>query len=75
MFSHFFFAHEKLKKNPQNDFFFLLPWSAQMTQTEEFISQNFAYGPTVYKTGLNSTGVKFVHRICKLPTYRQSCVR
>ena len=46
-----------------------------MTQTEEFISQNVAYGPTVYKTGLNSTGVKFVHRICKLPTYRQSCVR
>ena len=38
---------EKLKST----FFFLLPWSAQKAQTEEFTFQNVAYRPTGYKTG------------------------
>ena len=29
----------------------LLPWAAQTAQTEEFIFQNVAYRPTVYRTG------------------------
>ena len=52
-----FFAHEKLKKNTLkscseilNLFFALLPWSAQTAQIEEFVFQNVAYRPTVYKT-------------------------
>ena len=28
-------------------FFSLLPWAAQMAQTEEFMFQNVAYTPTV----------------------------
>ena len=34
-----------------NWFFSLLPWTAQMAQTEEFMFQNMAYRPTVSKTG------------------------
>ena len=29
----------------------LLPWAAITAQTEEFMFQNLAFGPTVYKTG------------------------
>ena len=50
-------SHEKLKKPPskvakKNSFFSLLTWAAQTAQTEEFMLQNVAYGPTVYKTGV-----------------------
>ena len=31
--------------------FFFLPIAAKMAQTEEFMFQNVAYRPTVYKTG------------------------
>ena len=51
----------KLKKHPQKLFkntqFFLsiLPWAAQMDhQKEEFMFQNVAYRPTVYKTGVSN---------------------
>ena len=40
------------KKN-SNFFSPFLPLTAQMTQTEEFIIQNVAYRPTVYKTSLD----------------------
>ena len=44
-------AHKKLKKNTlkscseniKSTFFSLLPWAAQMAQTEEFMFQNVAY--------------------------------
>ena len=42
-------AHEKW--HTQIDFFPLLPWAAQMAQTEEFMFQNVACRPTVYKAG------------------------
>ena len=42
----------KEAKKYSNWFFSLLPWPAQMTQTEEFIFQNVAYRPTIYKTGV-----------------------
>ena len=54
-----FFAHKKLKKTTlrscseklKSTFFSLLPWAAQMAQTEEFMFQIVAYRPTVYRTG------------------------
>ena len=53
-----FFDHDKLKKPPSKDaqkYSFLkiafLPWAAQTAQAEEFMFQNVAYRPTVYKTG------------------------
>ena len=53
-----FFAYKKLKKPPSkvaqnnsNPLFFLTAWAAQMAQTEEFVLQNVAYRPTVYRTG------------------------
>ena len=56
-----FVAHKKLKKplskvaqKNSNPFFSLLPWAAQTAQTvqtEEFMFQNVAYRPIVYKTG------------------------
>ena len=59
MLHYLFFAHEKLKKPPlkvakkySNWFFSLLPWAAQTAQIEEFMFQNVAYRPTVYKTGV-----------------------
>ena len=56
---------EKLKST----FFFLLPWAAQTTQTEEFMFQNVAYRPTVYRTGAVghptfSNCVKSLLKIC-----------
>ena len=41
---------EKLKST----FFPLLPWAAQKAQKEEFMFQNVAYRPTVYRTGICS---------------------
>ena len=53
-----FFVHKKLKKPPtkvaqknSNPLFFLSASTAQMAQTEEFMFQNVAYRPTVYRTG------------------------
>ena len=58
MFSKKNFAHKKLKKPPSKVtqkyitfFSSLLPWAAQTAQTEEFMYQNVAYRPTVYRTG------------------------
>ena len=42
---------QKLLRKTQIHFFSLLPWAAQMAQTEEFMFQNVAYRPTVYRTG------------------------
>ena len=57
-----FFAHKKLKNHPQKllrktqiHFFFLTAWAAQTAQTEEFMFQNVAYRPTVYRTGPESS--------------------
>ena len=54
-----FFALKKLKKSPSkvaqdnsNPLFSLTTWAAQTAQTEEFMFQNVAYRPTVYKLGL-----------------------
>ena len=46
-------ADKKLKKThtQKTQFFSLLPWAAQTIQTEEFMFQNVAYRPTVYKNG------------------------
>ena len=53
------FAHKKLKKPPSkvaqknsNPLFSLTASTAQMAQTEEFMFQNVAYRPTVYRTGM-----------------------
>ena len=59
-----FFAHKKLKKPPSkvaqkklNPLFFLTAWAAQTTTTEEFMFQNVAYRPTVYKTGIRCENI------------------
>ena len=39
-------------RKPQIYFFFLLPWAAQTAKTVEFMFQNVAYRPTVYRTGM-----------------------
>ena len=56
---HVFFCPQKVEKttlkvaqkNSNPLFFSLLPWAAQTAQTEEFMFQNVAYRPTVYRTG------------------------
>ena len=45
--------HTKVAKKNFNCFFSLLPWAAQMAQTEEFMFQNVPYRPTVYKIGVS----------------------
>ena len=42
---------QKLLRIPQIHFFSLTALTAQTAQTEEFMVQNVAYWPTVYKTG------------------------
>ena len=42
----------KVAKKHSNWFFSLLPWAAPTTQIKEFMFQNRAYRPTVYKTGM-----------------------
>ena len=42
---------QKLLRKTQIHFFFLTAWAAQTAQTEEFMFQNVAYRPTVYRTG------------------------
>ena len=53
-----FFGHKKFKTPPtkvaqktSNPLFFLTAQTAQTAQTEEFMLQNVAYRPTVYRTG------------------------
>ena len=41
---------QKLLRKTQIHFFSLLPWAAQMAQTEKFMFQNVAYRTTVYRT-------------------------
>ena len=36
----------------QIHFFSLVAWAAQTAQTEEFMLQNVAFRPTVYRTGI-----------------------
>ena len=43
---------QKLLRKTQIHFFSLTAWAAQTAQTEEFMFQNVAYRPTVYKTGV-----------------------
>ena len=43
---------QKLLRKTQIHFFFLTASSAQMAQTKEFMFQNVAYRPTVYRTGV-----------------------
>ena len=53
------FCPQKVEKTPSKVahnisnslFFFLTAWAAQTAQTEEFMLQNVAYWPTVYRTG------------------------
>ena len=45
---------KKLLRKTQIHFFFLTASSAQMAQKEEFMFQNVAYRPTVYRTGMHS---------------------
>ena len=54
----FFFVHKKLKQPPSkvaqknsDPLFSLTAWAAQTAQTEEFMFQNVAFRPTVYRTG------------------------
>ena len=52
-FCHFIRNHpQKLLRKTQIHFFFLTAWGAQMAQSEEFMFQNVAYRPTVYRTGV-----------------------
>ena len=44
----YFEPKKNFKKNLKSS---LLPWAAQTAQTEEFMFQNVAYSPTVYKSG------------------------
>ena len=55
------FGLQKVEKPPSKDaqknsnpFFLLTASSAQTAQTEEFMFQNVAYRPTVYRTGVPS---------------------
>ena len=61
----FFFAHKKLKKPrskvAQKYSNFFSPIAAKTAQSEEFMFQNVAHRPTVYKTGLFHTYVYNVH--------------
>ena len=57
----FFFCPEKVEKTTlkscsenSNPLFSLLPRAAQTAETEEFMFQNVAYRPTVYRTGYNN---------------------
>ena len=43
---------QKLPRKTQIHFFFHTAWAAQTAQTEEFILQNVAYRPSVYRTGV-----------------------
>ena len=43
---------QKLLRKIQIHFVSLLPRASQMAQTEEFMFQNVAYRPTVYRTGV-----------------------
>ena len=53
----FFLPTKSLKNHPQkllnSTFFFLTAGTAQIAQTEEFMFQNLAYRPTVYRTGIS----------------------
>ena len=40
---------QKLLRKTQIHFFSLLPWAAQMAETEEFMFQNVTYRPTCWK--------------------------
>ena len=42
----------KVSQKNSNPLFFLTASSAQTAQTEEFMFQNVAYWPTVYRTGV-----------------------
>ena len=42
---------QKLLRKTQIHFSFLTAWAAQTAQREEFMFQNAAYRPTIYKTG------------------------
>ena len=62
--------HKKLKKTPSkvaqknsNPLFSLTASTAQMAQTEEFMFQNVAHRPTVYRTGSHLLGllIEFVN--------------
>ena len=65
-----FFLHSKSWKNhpqkllriPQIHFFSLTASTAQMAQTEEFMFQNVAYWPTVYRTGDRTYAERTRHR-------------
>ena len=67
---------KKLKKPPSkvaqknsNPLFFITAWAAQTAQTEEFMFQNVAYRPTVYKTGMctsENMWKRIIYRLLKL---------
>ena len=44
-------GHKKLLRKTQIHFFFLTALTAQTAKTEEFMFQNVAYRPTVYRNG------------------------
>ena len=61
-----FFAQEKkLLRNTQSNL--VSTWAAQTAQSEEFMLQNVAYRPTVYRTG-GPTGFEQMHRQRSLRT-------
>ena len=59
MFLNIFFCPQKVEKTTlkscseklKSTFFFLTASTVQIAQTEEFMFQNVAYRPTVYRTG------------------------
>ena len=57
-----FFGHKKLKKPASNVAqkysIFFSPIAAKTAQTKEFMFQNVAYRPTVYKTGVQSMKIE-----------------
>ena len=56
---------QKLLRKTQIHFFFLTASTAQMAQTEEFMFQNVAYRPAVYRTGVN-TNMQALRPVFKL---------
>ena len=48
---------------PQIHFFSLTASTAQMAQTEEFMFQNVAYWPTVYRTGGGARYKFYMHEV------------
>ena len=63
---------QKLLRIPQIHFFSLTASTAKMAQTKESMFQNVAYGPTVYRTGVQANVLSFTTLIVSVDPPRES---